>query len=86
MRKHQAAWQADPQQVQTTISDTLAALNSNTITVGFYELPGSGKTFLLNQLKPDLKLNPVGMFVWSNTWRSTSLSWNCVVLSIETIE
>jgi hypothetical protein len=52
----------DPQQVQTTISDTLAALNSKTIAVGLYDLPGSGKTFLLNQLKQELGLKQFAFY------------------------
>lgn len=39
---------------QPTTSETFSALNTKPIVVGLYGLPGSGKTFLLDQLKQNV--------------------------------
>jgi len=43
-----------PQLNQSTASETRSASNDKAVVVGLYGVPGSGKTFLLNQLKQEL--------------------------------
>ena len=45
---------ADLQPKQSTTPETLSASNRKAVVVGLYGVPGSGKTFLLNQLKQEL--------------------------------
>jgi adenylylsulfate kinase-like enzyme len=46
---------ADPQLIQSTALESRPASNNNkAIVVGLYGVPGSGKTFLLDQLKEEL--------------------------------
>ncbi len=45
---------ADPQPNQSTPSELRPAPDRKAVVVGLYGLPGSGKTFLLNQLKQKL--------------------------------
>jgi len=45
---------ADPQLNQSTANETRSASNDKGVVVGLYGVPGSGKTFLLNQLKQEL--------------------------------
>jgi len=44
----------DPQPNQSTTLESRSASNDKAIVVGIYGVPGSGKTFLLNQLKQEL--------------------------------
>ena len=45
---------ADLQLNQSTTSDNRSASDAKAVVVGLYGLPGSGKSFLLNQLKQEL--------------------------------
>ena len=45
---------ADPQLNQSIALDCRSASNDKAVVVGLYGVPGSGKTFLLNQLKQEL--------------------------------
>lgn len=45
---------ADPQLNQPTAKETRSTSNDKGVVVGLYGVPGSGKTFLLNQLKQEL--------------------------------
>ncbi len=45
---------ADPQRNQSTALEFRSASNDKAVVVGLYGVPGSGKTFLLNQLKQEL--------------------------------
>ena len=45
---------ADPQLNQSTAPETRLASSDRAVVVGLYGVPGSGKTFLLNQLKQEL--------------------------------
>ncbi len=45
---------ADPQLNQSTAPEIRSASNDKAVVVGLYGVPGSGKTFLLNQLKQEL--------------------------------
>ncbi|PMD32832.1 hypothetical protein L207DRAFT_440266 [Hyaloscypha variabilis F] len=45
---------ADPQLNQSTALECRSASNDKAVVVGLYGVPGSGKTFLLNQLKQEL--------------------------------
>ena len=45
---------ADPQANQLTAHEHLSASNNKAVIIGLYGVPGSGKTFLLNQLKQEL--------------------------------
>ncbi|KAF2183747.1 hypothetical protein K469DRAFT_582257 [Zopfia rhizophila CBS 207.26] len=45
---------ADHQLNESTAPETRSASNDKAVVVGLYGVPGSGKTFLLNQLKPEL--------------------------------
>ena len=46
---------ADSQPQQSTVPETWSASNGRVVVVGLYGVPGSGKTFLLNQLKQELR-------------------------------
>ncbi|TAQ88885.1 hypothetical protein B7494_g2812 [Chlorociboria aeruginascens] len=46
---------ADPQLNQVTPLESRSASNNKAVVVGLYGVPGSGKTFLLDQLKQELK-------------------------------
>lgn len=45
---------ADPQLNQSIVPENRSASNDKAVVVGLYGVPGSGKTFLLNQLKQEL--------------------------------
>ena len=45
---------ADPQPNQSTALESRSASNNKAVVVGLYGVPGSGKTFLLDQLKQEL--------------------------------
>ena len=45
---------ADPQPNQSTVNENKSASSGKAVVVGLYGVPGSGKTFLLNQLKQEL--------------------------------
>ncbi|KAL9626746.1 MAG: hypothetical protein Q9164_007804, partial [Protoblastenia rupestris] len=45
----------DPQLSQSTVPENQSASNDKAVVVGLYGVSGSGKTFLLNQLKQELR-------------------------------